>query len=92
MLRTAKGSLVAVAMTASMLAFTGPAEAVTHFGSCAQMHRTFKNGVAKSRPAAHRQELTGHKRPAVRPAIYRANRGKDADGDGTACEVRERRG
>jgi hypothetical protein len=90
MLRTAKTSLIAVAMTASTLAFAGPAEAVTDFSTCAQMHRTFKNGVAKSRLAAHRQERTGHKRPAVRPAVYRANRESDADRDGTACEIVDR--
>jgi Excalibur calcium-binding domain len=90
MLRTAKTSLIVVAMTASTLAFAGPAEAVTDFAGCGAMHRTFKNGVAKSHAAAHRQERTGHQRPAVRPAIYRANKESDADKDGTACEVVDR--
>ena len=54
------------------------------------MHRTFKSGVAKSLAAAHRQELSGHKRPAVRPAVYRVNTESDADKDGTACEVADR--
>ena len=92
MLRTAKASLIAAVMTASMLAFTGPADAAAHFGSCAAMHKRFANGVAKSRPAAHRQELSGHKRPDVRPAVYRANRALDADHDGTACESGEKKG
>jgi len=92
MFRTAKTSLIVVAMIASTLAFAGPAEAVTDFRNCAAMHRTFPNGVARSLAAAHRQELTLHKRPAVAPAVYRANRESDADRDGTACEVRERRG
>ena len=92
MLRTAKTSLIAVAMTASMLAFTGPADAAANFSNCGAMHRTFKNGVAKSRPAAHRQERAGLKRPDVRPDVYRANKRLDADHDGTACEARERRG
>ena len=90
MIRTARTSLIAVAMTASMLTFAGPADAVTDFRNCGQMHRTFENGVAKSRAAAHRQERTGHKRPAVRPAIYRANNESDRDRDGTACEVVDR--
>jgi hypothetical protein len=51
------------------------------------MHRVFKNGVAPSHAAAHRQERTNHRRPAVRPAVYRANRENDRDRDGTACEV-----
>ena len=75
------------AMTASMLAFAGPAEAVTDFSSCDHMHRTFKNGVARSEAAADRQQRTGHFRPAVRPKVYRANNESDADNDGTACEV-----
>ena len=90
MIRTARTSLITVAMTASMLTFAGPAEAVTDYQGCGQMHRTFKYGVAKSRFAAHRQERSGHKRPAVRPAFYRANRESDGDRDGTACEVRDR--
>jgi Excalibur calcium-binding domain len=90
MLRTAKTSLIVVAMTASTLAFAGPAEAVTDFRSCTQLHRAFKNGVALSHAAAHRQERSGHRRPAVRPAVYRANRESDADRDGTACEVVDR--
>ena len=92
MFRTAKTSLIVVAMTASTLAFAGPAEAVTDFRNCAAMHRTFPNGVARSLAAAHRQERTLHKRPSVAPTVYRANRESDADRDGTACEVRERRG
>jgi hypothetical protein len=87
MLRTVKTSLVVVAMTASTLAFAGPAEAARDFRGCAQMHRVFKNGVAPSHAAAHRQERTNHRRPAVRPAVYRVNRENDRDRDGTACEV-----
>jgi hypothetical protein len=87
MLRATKTGLIAVAMTASMLAFAGPAEAVTDFANCDAMHRTFKNGVARSKAAANRQWHTGHMRPAVRPAVYRVNNESDADKDGTACEV-----
>jgi hypothetical protein len=90
MLRTARTGLIVVALTASTLAFASPSEAVTDFRSCDQLHRTFKNGVAKSRVAAHRQERSGHKRPAVRPAVYRVNNESDADRDGTACEVFDR--
>ncbi len=75
------------AMTAGMFAFTAPAEAVTDFANCDQMHKTFKNGVARSKAAANRQWRTGHFRPAVRPAVYRVNNESDADNDGTACEV-----
>jgi hypothetical protein len=75
-------------MTASALTFAaGPAEAVTDFRNCDHMHRTFKNGVARSDAAADRQQRTGHYRPAVRPRVYRVNNESDADKDGTACEV-----
>jgi hypothetical protein len=88
MFRAAKTGLLTMALTASVLTFTaGPAEAVTDFRNCDHMHRTFKNGVAKSRAAARRQVRTDHRRPAVRPRVYRVNRESDADKDGTACEV-----
>ena len=87
MLRATKTGLIAVALTASTLAFAGPAEAITDFSSCDAMHRVYKNGVAKSKKAANRQWRTGHYRPAVRPKVYWVNDESDADNDGTACEV-----
>lgn len=88
MFRSAKTGLIAVALTASALTFTaGPAEAVTDYANCDALHRDFKYGVAVSKAAANRQYRTGHYRPAVRPAVYRANDESDADNDGTACEV-----
>jgi hypothetical protein len=91
MLRTAKAGLITMTLTASALTLSAvPAQAATDFAGCAALHRTYKNGVAKSHAAAHRQERSGHKRPAVRPAVYRVNNESDADKDGTACEVVDR--
>ncbi len=87
MLRATKTGLVAAAMTASVFALAGPAEAVVDFRNCDHMHNTFRYGVARSDAAADRQQRTGHYRPAVRPQSYRANNESDADNDGTACEV-----
>ena len=88
MFRAAKTGLIAIALMASALTLTAtPAEAATDFANCDAMHRVYKNGVAKSKAAANRQVNTGHKRPAVRPAVYRVNDESDADKDGTACEV-----
>jgi predicted porin len=87
MLSAAKTGMLAVALSANLLCVAGPAEAVTVYGSCDQLHRTYKNGVAKSDAAADRQQRTDHYRPAVRPKVYRANTARDADKDGTACEV-----
>lgn len=84
------GSGIGTTVQLSTSTFAGPADAVTDFRNCGQMHRTFKNGVDKSRAAAHRQERTGHKRPVVRPAVYRASNESDRDRDGTACEVVDR--
>ncbi len=64
-----------------------PAHAVTDCPNCTAMHRDCKHGVARSVRAANFQVRTGHFRPAVKPAVYRANNESDADKDGTACEV-----
>jgi hypothetical protein len=87
--------IVSVVMTA-LLAVTllGPtAEAVGSVGSvrsyanCDALHKRWQYGVAKSRKAARRQVKTGHYKPHVSRAGYRANSDLDADKDGTACEV-----
>jgi hypothetical protein len=57
------------------------------FDNCDQMHKQWSYGVAKSRRAARKQVRTGHYKPRVSRAGYRANRSLDADDDGTACEV-----
>jgi hypothetical protein len=82
-----KSGLIAVAMTASMLAVAGPADAAAAYGNCTQLHKAFRHGVAKSTAAASAQQRDGHYRPAVRPNVYRANAKSDRDKDGTACEV-----
>jgi hypothetical protein len=88
MIRSATSGLVAMALAAGALTVAaGPAQAVTDYSSCDSMHRDFKYGVARSKAAASYQWRTGHYRPAVRPAVYRANDESDADDDGSACEV-----
>ncbi len=87
MLRALTTGAAAVAMTASMVAFAGPAEAARDYANCDALHRDFRYGVARSDAAADRQVRTGHYRPAVRPKVYRLNSESDADNDGTACEV-----
>ena len=77
----------AVVATSLAAATAANATAVTDFRNCDHMHRTFKNGVARSDAAADRQVRTSHYRPAVRPSVYRVNNESDADNDGTACEV-----
>jgi hypothetical protein len=89
MLRAAKTCTIALALSASTLTVVAaaPAQAAPGFANCTALHRTYRYGVARTAQAANRQVRTGHYRPAVRPAVYRANASKDADRDGTACEV-----
>jgi hypothetical protein len=61
--------------------------AVRSYANCDALHKRWQYGVAKSRKAARRQVRTGHYKPHVSRAGYRANRDLDADDDGTACEV-----
>jgi hypothetical protein len=84
-------------LVAGLLAFTtvgaSPAGAVravetaTSFPNCDRLHKKWAYGVAKSRKAARKQVRTGHYKPHVSRAGYRANSSLDADKDGTACEV-----
>jgi hypothetical protein len=57
------------------------------YANCDALHKKWLYGVAKSRRAARKQVRTGHYKPHVSRAGYRANRSLDADDDGTACEV-----
>jgi excalibur calcium-binding domain-containing protein len=91
-MKTRLAALSTLAIAAPLVALAGPAQAgpghyTPSFANCTAMHRVYKHGVARSVKAAKYQVRTGHYRPAVRPAIYRANSKSDADKDGTACEV-----
>jgi hypothetical protein len=57
------------------------------YANCDALHKRWPYGVAKSRRAARRQVRSGHYKPHVSLAGYRANSDLDADSDGTACEV-----
>ena len=64
-----------------------PTQAATSYANCDALHRHWQYGVAKSRKAARRQVNSGHYKPHVSRAGYRANSNLDAGNDGTACEV-----
>lgn len=94
---TARRRIVAVLVAATLGLMTLPqagaatpytesASAPT-FKNCDAMHKKWPYGVAKSRKAARKQVRTGHYKPRVSLAGYRANSSLDADKDGTACEV-----
>jgi hypothetical protein len=80
---------VTVATAALMVgAFgAGTSEAARSFPNCAALNRVYPHGVG--RPGAHDHTsgtpVTNFKRSS---SLYRANRGRDRDGDGIACEKR----
>jgi len=57
------------------------------YANCDALHKRWQYGVAKSRKAARRQVKTGHYKPHISRAGYRANSDLDADKDGNASEV-----
>ena len=70
-------------------AFAAPAQAATpKFKNCTAMHKTYKNGVAKSAHAATHAKPANIRVPKVSTALYAAHRGLDRDKDGVACEVK----
>jgi hypothetical protein len=70
----------------AVVSLASAADAATSFANCTAMHRVYSHGVSTSNAAAAKQVRAGYGRPAVRPAIYAANRSSDRDKDGTACE------
>jgi hypothetical protein len=71
------------ALTTVGVSATG-AEAVVYknYANCTALHKVYRNGVAKSTAAAHKQKY----KPYVNYRLYMLNKGKDRDKDGTACE------
>jgi hypothetical protein len=83
--------VVTALLAATLLGPTAEAvrsvESARSYANCDALHKRWQYGVAKSRKAARRQVRTGHYKPHVSTAGYRANSDLDADKDGTACEV-----
>jgi hypothetical protein len=55
------------------------------YANCTAMHVDYKGGVAL--PGAVNNGGTTHYKPYVSTALYDANKGKDRDHDGIACEA-----
>jgi hypothetical protein len=62
-------------------------QTVAHYSNCTAMNRLYRHGVGK--PGA-RDHVSGRARPVTNfyknLALYNANKGRDRDGDGIACE------
>jgi len=76
--------VLAISVVAGVLASQAFAGA-TKFKNCTAVHKKYKHGIAKSTKAANRANgLTG--KPKISLSLYTANKGKDRDHDGVACE------
>ena len=79
---------IAIAVAFSMLGFTSAQAAETKFKSCAQMHETYKYGIAKNKKAQRRAVKDGMYKPKVRKRVYKNSyKTLDRDKDGVMCEV-----
>ncbi|MBG0917024.1 excalibur calcium-binding domain-containing protein [Exiguobacterium profundum] len=59
--------------------------AVKTFKNCTELNKTYKGGVAKSKTTKNKGGKT-HYTPYVSKALYDANKARDRDKDGIACE------
>lgn len=86
-----RSKTVAVAVSAGVLlllqASSASAAPVRIFANCADMHQSYKGGVARPR-AVDVRKGAGKARyaPVVNLALYNANKKSDRDEDGIACE------
>lgn len=55
------------------------------YKNCTELNKVYKGGVAKSSTTKNKGGKTKYK-PFVSKALYDANKGKDRDKDGIACE------
>jgi hypothetical protein len=58
---------------------------IIKFANCKAMNKVYKGGVAKSKTIKNKGGKT-HFKPFVSSALYNANKTKDRDKDGIACE------
>lgn len=58
---------------------------VKTYSNCKELNKDYKGGVAKSSSTKNKGGKTKYK-PYVSKALYDANKGKDRDKDGIACE------
>lgn len=78
---------IAAMGTSSLLAATAPSQAAAakKYKNCAALNRDYPHGVGK-KGARDKTSGTPVTTFTVSSSLYAANRGKDRDGDGIACE------
>ena len=73
------GSTATLTNTAQLVVFE------KKFANCSALNKVYPGGVAKSSKVKNKGGATKHA-PEVNSKIYEANKGKDRDKDGIACE------
>ncbi|GIP45643.1 hypothetical protein J45TS6_41020 [Paenibacillus sp. J45TS6] len=61
------------------------AEGAKKYKNCTELNKVYKGGVAKSSSIKNKGGKTKYK-PHVSASLYEANKSKDRDKDGIACE------
>jgi Excalibur calcium-binding domain len=83
--RTPRAAVAALALVGALL-IVPAAPAAKVFPNCKAVNKVHKHGIAKNaKTAKSASGLTG--RPFVNAKLYAANRSKDRDHDGVACET-----
>lgn len=82
-------TMIMLLAVASVGISTAPATALPSgakaFPNCSAVQKVYPHGIAKSTAAA--RTATGLKgTPKISASLYAANKSKDRDGDGVACE------
>lgn len=82
-----KRALTALLVVASMSVAASSADAARSYSNCKALNRDYPHGVGKTgaRDSTSGKAVTNFTRSSK---LYRANRSKDRDGDGIACEKR----
>ncbi len=79
--------LAAAAVTAVALVIPSPAGAARSYSNCKALNKDYPHGVGRSgaRDSTSGRPVTNFKRNA---GLYNANKSRDRDKDGIACEKR----
>jgi uncharacterized membrane protein len=86
-----RSALIAALLVGGSIAVASPADAAaaTKYKNCAALNKKYKHGVAKK---GAKDKVSGSTKPVtnftVNTKVYNANKGRDRDKDGIACEKR----
>lgn len=78
-------SIIALQMSSMSVANGEVFPTAKKYANCAALNKVYPGGVAKSAKAKNKGGTTKYA-PKVSASLYKANKSKDRDGDGIACE------